>query len=456
MTKQNVTRRGVVGGLGAAAAVLRPKSSKAAGTLTAWWSQGFYQQEDQAMKDLVAIFEKESGIKVDLQLINTPDLNTKLIAAMQVGDVPDVVKSVTSDRFFQPRMVWDNQLLDVSDIVATQEKEFLPAALEASRYYNKATKQRGYYGVPIKCSTLMEEIWRPLIEDAGMSADAIPKTQDAFYEYFQVVQDKLRSKGKRIFGLGFSMATKEADSNTLFHSFLNAYGGAGIVTPDGALHVEDDKIRKAATTALERLTTPYKKGYVPPGAINWGDVDNNNAFYAKQIVMTPNATISIAVAQMEKKDQYFRDIITTGIPAGNDGKPVASLLTVVSAFIPKAAKNIDNAKAFLKWFIQPSRVNGYLKEARGRYLPVMPSVLTTDPYWLDPADPHRPVAAKFGLQLPTTAWWWTYTPAYQQVLAEQIWPAAEANITQKNMTPDQAADLAIKRIKDIFALFPLG
>ena len=35
---------------------------------------------------------------------------------------------------------------------------------------------------------------------------------------------------------------------------------------------------------------------MPPGAINWGDVDNNNAFYARQIVMTPNATISISVA----------------------------------------------------------------------------------------------------------------------------------------------------------------
>ena len=35
---------------------------------------------------------------------------------------------------------------------------------------------------------------------------------------------------------------------------------------------------------------------MPPGAINWGDVDDNNAFYARQIVMTPNATISISVA----------------------------------------------------------------------------------------------------------------------------------------------------------------
>ena len=114
------------------------------------------------------------------------------------------------------------------------------------------------------------------------------------------MQKKLRAKGQRVYGLGYSLATKDSDSTYLFNQFLVAYGGGGIVTPDGKLHVDDPKVRKAAINALTALTTPYKEGFVPPGAINWGDPDNNNAFYAKQIVMTPNATISIAVAQMEK------------------------------------------------------------------------------------------------------------------------------------------------------------
>ena len=82
------------------------------------------------------------------------------------------------------------------------------------------------------------------------------------------------------------------------------------VVVTGALH---------ARQSLERLTTPFKKGYVPPGAINWGDVDNNNAFFARQIVMTPNATISIAAAQMDKPDLYYKEIKTLGVPLGNDG-----------------------------------------------------------------------------------------------------------------------------------------
>ena len=92
--------------------------------------------------------------------------------------------------------------------------------------------------------------------------------------------------------------------------------------------------------ALDDLTRLYKKGYVPPGAINWGDVDNNNAFYARQIVMTPNATISIAVAQMEKQDQYLKEIITQGIPEDNAGNPVPSLLGIRCALFRRGQRTL--------------------------------------------------------------------------------------------------------------------
>jgi multiple sugar transport system substrate-binding protein len=451
---KQISRRQTIGGLGAlAAAASRPRRAKAATTVEVWWTQGFYEAENKAVIDAMADWEKRTGNKVHLTIMNGPDIVTKLIAGMQVGDVPDLVHSVTGDRFMVPRAAWNDQLEDVSDVLESQRTEFLPTAVASSRFYNSKLKKYSYYSVPSKCSTLLEEVWRPLIQEAGFSDADIPKTQDAYYDFFQTVQDKLRAKGKRIYGLGYSMATKEADSGNLFHAFLIAYGGAGIVKPDGKLNIDDPTVRKAAMTALERLTTPYKKGYVPAGAINWGDVDNNNAFYAKQIVMTPNATISIAVAQMEKPEQYFKEIITQGLPLGNDGKPVPSLLSVSPCLIPKGAKNVDAAKALLSDFIQPANLNNYLKETRARFLPVMLSNIKTDKYWTDPADPHRPVAVNMGLIQPTIPWWFSYNPAYSQVMSEQIWSQAEANITQRNMTVEQATEEAVQRIKATFEKF---
>jgi multiple sugar transport system substrate-binding protein len=453
-----LSRSRILGGAGsfAATAALRPGPARAADSITVWWTQGYCQAEDQALKDSVAAFERQSGIKVKLQIINGPDLITKMIASMHINDMPDAVQAVTGGTFLLPRAVWNDQIVEISDVAATQEAEFLPAALNGCRDYNNVTR-RGIYAVPIKAATLMEEIWLPLVQDAGFSAGDIPKTQDAFFDFFETVQDRLRAKGRRVHGLGYSMATKDADSNNLFSSFLVAYGGGNIVTPQGRLNVDDPAVRQAAASALQRLTSAYKKGLVPPGAINnWGDPGNNNAFYARQGVMTPNATISIAVAQMEKQDQYYRDIITTGVPYGNDGRPVPSILGATPLFIPKGTKNIDGAKVFIRYFIQPANLNTYLKQARGRWLPVMPSALVNDPYWLDPADPHRPVAAKYGLQLPTLAPWQTFNPAYAQVTSEQIWTQAEASITQKGMTVEQATEAAIARIKTIFQKYEIA
>jgi multiple sugar transport system substrate-binding protein len=453
-----LSRRHAIAGMGAltAASTFKPRRAKAGEPVTVWWTQGFYEAENQAVIDAMKNWEKTSGTKVNLTIMNGADLISKVIAAMQVGDVPDLVHSVTGDRFLVPRAAWDDKLVDVSDVIDSQKHEFHQTALDNSHYYNQVQKKYSYYSVPIKCGTLMEESWRPMIEEAGFSDSDMPKNQDAYYDFFQVVQDKLRSKGKRVYGLGYSMATKEADSGTLFHAFLVAYGGAGIVLPNGKLNVDDPAVRKAATTALERLTTPYKKGYVPAGAINWGDVDNNNAFFAKQIVMTPNATISIAVAQMEKPDQYYKQIITQGMPNGNDGKPVPSIVGVSPCLILKGAKNVDGAKELLRSFIQPDNLNKYLKETRGRFLPVMMSNIKNDPYWQDPSDPHRPVAVEAGLIRPSMAWWMTYNPAYSAVLSEQIWSQAEANITQKNMTPEQATEEAVTRIKAIFERFQIA
>ncbi len=451
----SLTRRTLMASAGALAASGTRRARAAGQTVTVWWNQGFYQAEDQAVKDSIAAWEKLSGNKIELTFLPVADVTAKIISAMTIGDVPDLIYSDTGQNLIVPQASWNDKLVDVSDVVETQKSQYLQTALDSSSFYNNTTKKRSYYGVPVKGATVMIEVWRPLLEEAGYKDADIPKTWDAYYAFFESAQDKLRAKGKRIFGLGYSMATKEADSGNLFHAFLVALGGNGIVSLDGKLHVGDPKVRQAAVKALDDLTRPYKKGFVPPGAINWGDVDNNNAFYAKQIVMTPNATISIAVAQMDKTDQYYKEIITQGIPQDNAGNAVPSLLGVPLCFIPKGAKNIDAAKDFLKYFIQPDNLNTYLKQARGRWVPVMPENVKNDPYWMDPADPHRPVAVRQALVTPTASWFQIRNPAYADVNAKQIWAAAEANITQKGWTAEKAADDALDQIKTIFEKYTI-
>src|SRR5213075_1552507 len=160
------------------------------------------------------------------------------------------------------------------------------------------------------------------------------------------------------------------DPNNVFAYFVTAYGGRDLVTKDGKLQADDPKVKEAVIKALIYPTTAYKEGFVPPGAINWNDADDNNAFHAKQIVMDLDGTISteVAVLSQGKKEDYD-DIVTMGLPLSNDGKPVPSGAANACVMIPKGAKSVEVAKDFLKFLIQPKVCNEYLKTGLARRVP---------------------------------------------------------------------------------------
>src|ERR1700732_4944743 len=314
-----LTRRSVLGGsMGLAAALARPHVANAAAmTAELWWVQGFGQEEDIAFKKLIADYEKASGNKIEDSIIPFAPMRQKAVSAITAGVVPDIME--LADFWFLPLNAWADKLIDVSDIVEPMKSLYIDTALRATYSYNNVLKKRAYYAVPMKCSAVPFNIWRSLMEKAGYKVEDIPNTWDAFLDFFMPVQDKLRAKGMRnIYAYGYQLTANGVDRGVLFQAFLMAYGGKGLVTPGGKMHSEDPHIREAAIKAIEKLATPYKKGYVPPGVVNWNDADDNNAFHAKLVVMDFDG-FSTEVAVYKNKALYD-DIVTRGMPLGNDGK----------------------------------------------------------------------------------------------------------------------------------------
>jgi multiple sugar transport system substrate-binding protein len=218
------------------------------------------------------------------------------------------------------------------------------------------------------------------------------------------------------------------------------------------LHLDDPQVREAVIKALTYPTTAYKEGFVPPGAINWNDADDNNAFHAKQIVMDLDGTISTEVAIIKNKQDYD-DIVTMGLPLSNDGKPVPSQAINQCGLIPKGAKNVEVAKDFLKYFIQPKVNSEWLKTGLGRNIPCMPAIANDDPWWRE--DPHRAAYVQQALLGPTLPTFWTFNPAYAQLQNEHVWPTAWSDIITGGMAPQAAAEKAFKRAEEIFAKYPI-
>jgi multiple sugar transport system substrate-binding protein len=381
----------------------------------------------------------------------------KIVSALTSGDVPDVMSHDIADAAVVPQNAWNDKLVDLSDIVDTQKAHYHPTAYLAAQYYNNVEKRRSVYYAPYKTAVLPFHIWNSLVEKAGYKLADAPNTWDAFWDFFKPMQKKLREKGMRgVYALGLQPTTNgPADGNNTFHYFLTAYGGNGIVTPDGKPHLEDPQVKEAVIKALTYITTAVKEGYVPPGAVSWSDADDNNAFHAKQMIMDLDGTISTEVALYHKKEEYD-DVVTMGLPNDNQGKPVPAQLGVGGAFIPKGAKNVEVAKDFLKYVIEPQVVNEYLKTGLGRWLPAMPELVKTDPFWIDAGDPHRAAYAKEGLLSPTVPQYPVFNPGYAEVNAQQIWGVAAADVLREGMTPAQAADKALKKIAAVLAKYPIA
>ena len=456
MTK--LSRRSVLRSSLAAAAVgslARPYIANAAdATAEVWWTQGFIPEEDESIKKIVAEYEKASGNTIELSIMPFAPQRQKIVSAVTSGVVPDLFWNNPGEII--ALHAWDDKLVDVSDVIETQREEFTETALLNVNCYNSVEKKRSFYGVPLTMDVLPNHIWQPLVEKAGYKIEDIPKTWDAFYDFFKEVQKKLRAQGVRnVYGMGLNVTTNGGDPNNVFNYFLIAYGGHDIVTKDGKLHLDDPKVKEAVIKALTYPATAYKEGFVPPGAINWNDADDNNALHAKQIVMDLDGTISSEVAIIHKEQDY-RDLVTMGLALSNDGKPVPSQAGCVSCLIPKGAKNVAVAKEFLKYLIQPKVNDEYLKTGLARRVPAMPSIVKGDPWWLDPADPHRVAYVNQALLGPTTPQFWVYNPAFAQVQNEHVFPTGWAEIAKDGVAPQAAAEKAFKRVEEIFAKYPIA
>jgi len=451
LTRRSVLRGSL--GLAAAGALARPYIANAAATTAeVWWPQGFIPEEDVSIKKIVADYEKASGNTIELGIMPFAPQRQKIVSAVTSGIVPDVIPANPGEII--AIYAWDDKLVDVTDVVETQKSKFVETALLNTYCYNNVGKKRSYYGVQFSNDVLPNHIWRPLGEKAGYTMEDLPRTWDAFYDFFKEVQKKLRAQGVRnVYGLGLNVTTNGGDPNSVFNQFLIAYGGQDIVTRDGKLHLDDPKVKEAAIKAVTYPAAAYKEGFVPPSAINWNDADDNNAFHAKQIVMDLDGSISTEVAIFNKKDEYD-DIATMGLPLSNTGEPVPSQARTTCGLIPKGAQNIVVAKEFLKYLIEPTVVNEYLKVGLGRNAPCMPSIVKRDPWWF--ADPDRKAYTTQAVLGPTIADYWAFNPAYAQVQNEHVWPTAWADIMSDGMAPQAAAEKAFKRVEEIFAKYPIG
>jgi multiple sugar transport system substrate-binding protein len=223
-----------------AAAIFMAPLRATGGDLVVWWEEGAYEQEEAALSETIAAFEKESGKHVDLVFHPQAELPAR-ISAIEAGKAPDVAFGLRHMSDFISEWALQGRLADLTDIVAPFSGLFDPEALAWWTRLNETTGQRALYALPVGRVTNHVHVWKSLLEQAGFTVEGLPKKWDAFWSFWcdQIQPAVRRSTGRDdIWAVGLNMSGEASDTQLQFFQFLAAYD-THYVTDDGRLVIDD-------------------------------------------------------------------------------------------------------------------------------------------------------------------------------------------------------------------------
>jgi multiple sugar transport system substrate-binding protein len=428
--------------------------------LVVWWAKGFYKSEDDALYEAIKKYEAKTGVKIELSQYAPQEMIPKTVAALDAGTPPDVAYADVYDFQVASKWAYEGKLEDLSDIINPMKDRFLKGTVETTYLYNDKTKKKAYYAFPLKQQTMHIQYWKSMLSDAGYKESDIPTTWKAYWDFWcDKVQAGHRSKtGKRTYAVGHPMGVDSSDAFYSFLTFADAHN-VRMVDDNGKLLVDDPKVKAALVASVKDYSDIRTRGCTPPSSTSWKDPDNNVSFHNQTILLTHNATISIAAKWLDDannpnltaeqrataKKNYDDNIATAGFPKKPDGSPMIYRAAVKVGVIFEGAKNKKRAKEFVAFVLADENLQPYVEGSLGRWYPVTKSGAQSK-FWQ--ADAHRKaVQAQFNAG--TVPFEFTKNFKFTILNNENVWAKAVSRVVNDGWTPEKATDEMIARVKQV-------
>jgi multiple sugar transport system substrate-binding protein len=202
---------------------------------------------------------------------------------------------------------------------------------------------------------------------------------------------------------------------------------------------------------IDRYVAIYRKGCTPPASVTWDGYGNNKEFLAQSIVMTINQTLSTVNAlKRERPEDYYKNAVSVEWPIGAESQPLVIETFVNRAAVLKAGGHTETAKEFVRFLAGEGWLGHYLDFAGERMLPPMPALLQ-GPFWLNPGDPHRMRSAMQLLTQPRSYSYAAVSGNWRHSEAYYVWPKAVHRVAAEGISPEQAVNEAIARVKQLLS-----
>ncbi|MEU1926999.1 ABC transporter substrate-binding protein [[Kitasatospora] papulosa] len=309
-------------------------SNESPKTLTYWASnQGpSIEADKKILTPELKKFEKETGIKVKLEVVPWADLLNRILAATTSGQGPDVLNIGNT---------WSASLQSTGALLPWDDENF-EAIGGRDRFIDSAVASAGKEGEPpaaVPLYSLSYALYynKKMFADAGITAP--PATWD------QLVEDgrKLSKDGK--WGLG---AEGSNLSNNIHQTFvLGQQHGADFFDEQGKADFTSDGAVAAVKQYVDFMA---KDRIIAPGNAEYAQNQSLTDFAKGRTAMVLwQAAATTFAAQGMKPENW--GVAPVPVPAGapGAGKQTNSMVAGINMAVFRNTRNIDGAKKFVRF-----------------------------------------------------------------------------------------------------------
>ncbi|MFC7992543.1 ABC transporter substrate-binding protein [Streptomyces pilosus] len=336
-------------------------------SLTYWASnQGANLEVDKkVLQPELDKFEKETGIKVKLEVVPWGDLLNRILTATTSGQGPDVLNIGNT---------WSASLQASGALLPWDAKNF-EAIGGRDRFVESALGSTGVQGQDPAAVPLYSMAYA-LYYNKKMFADAGIEKPPATWQELAETGKKLSKDGK--WGLG---AEGSNLSNNIHQVFVLAQQhGADFFTPDGKADFTSDGAVAAVKQYVDLMA---KDKIVAPGNAEYAQNQSLSDFAKDKTAMVLWQTASATFKTQGMDDDEWGVAsapVQSGVPG--PGKATNSMVAGINMAVFKNTKNIDGAKKFVK-FMTSDEEQVVLNKAYGSIPPV--KAAQQDPAFSAPA-----------------------------------------------------------------------
>ena len=366
-------------------------------------------------QSMLAEFEKEKGIKVNIETVSWDDIRNKIAIAASgnkaAADVFEVdwswIGEFEDAQWLEPIELSQEDIKDIPSISTFIVNDRVLAVPYANDF------RIGYYN-------------KVIYQQAGLDE---PQTWNDVMEDMEILKKKNILKYPYTFPLNANEAT------TTSFIWLTYLRDGRVFNDDGTLN------RENALTTLNFINDMLKKGLINPANLTLNGLDTYRQILSKDAAFMVGPTSFIARSVDPDQSKAIGEIEVI-LPPGKDGKATQTMALTEAVGVSSLSENKEAAKEFVKWYTSKETQKAFFKEISA--IPTRTSVLNEV---IDAGEIKNSGAMKETSILVKSPFP-NGVPAYYAEMSNSIYNAINS-MASGNLTPEEAVNQIDSKIQEL-------